>query len=329
MNLMREHIFITGGAGFMGSTLSPLLAAKTKVTVYDQFVGSSVVSQQWLQERGIESVKGDIRDEEKITKAMKGHTVVLALAAAHLRVSLAHPVEVHDVNSKGNLVTLLAAKKNKVKRVAYISSSEIYGSATDKKMTEEHKKNPTTVYGVSKYIGELYSMHFHHHEGVPGLIIRPFNTYGPRSHWDGFFGEVIPRMTIRALNGLPPMIFGDGSQSRDFTYITDIVDGIIAAASCDELLGDAVNIAYGQEVSVKTIVEAILSSTNPKLKPIRKDARPNDVARHAADTKKAQKLFGWKPKIDIQTGIKQYVSWVKENYTDTKKLLELIPEKNW
>lgn len=329
MNLLREHVFVTGGAGFMGATLSPLLAKKTDVTVYDQFSGSSVVTEKWLKDRGVKTVKGDIRDEEKIAKAMKNHTVVLHLAAAHLRVSLSLPVEVHEVNATGTLSALLAAKKNNVKRFAYISSSEIYGTATGITMKEDHVKNPTTVYGVSKYIGELYTKHFHTHEGIPTLIIRPFNTYGPHCHFDGSYGEVIPRMTIRALNGLSPMIFGDGSQTRDFTFIDDTVDGIIAAASCDKLVGDVANIAYGKEIPVGIIAKTILKYTNPKLNIIYKDARPNDVARHAANTKKAQKLFGWKPKTDIDTGIRTYVSWVKENYPDIKALLKLVPEKNW
>ena len=330
MKLINKKIFITGGAGFMGSFMAPELAKHNPVTVYDSCKTQSIVTPSWLKDQGVKKVVvGDTRDEKTITKAMAGHDVVISLAAAHIRVSLTKPVEVHDVNATGTLITLLAAKKNKIKRFAYVSSSEIYGTALGKVMDEEHPKDPTTIYGTSKYVGELYTMDFHHHEGLPGMIIRPFNTYGPRGHFEQVYGEVIQRMCIRALNNKSPIIFGDGLQTRDFTYVTDTVAGIMQCVECDDALGQATNIAFGKEVSIKTIAETVIANTNPKLTIDYQDERPNDVKRHAADTKKAQKLFGWKPEVSIQEGIKAYLSWVKQEYPDLKSLLKHIPDKNW
>jgi UDP-glucose 4-epimerase len=324
-----KKIFITGGAGFMGSFMAPQLAQKNTVTVYDHFATANVVTKKWLEKQGVHVVVGDTRDSDSITRAMKGHDIVITLAAAHIRLSLTNPRYVHDVNATGTFNTLLAAKKNNVERFAYVSSSEIYGTATGVKMKEDHLKNPTTIYGMSKYMGELYTMQFHRHEGVPAMVIRPFNTYGPRGHFEEVYGEVIQRMVIRALNNLPPIIFGDGLQTRDFTYVTDTVSGIMQCVSCDKALGESVNIAYGKEISIKTIAETVISLTNPKLKILYQDKRPNDVARHAADTLKAQKMFGWKPEVSIQVGIEKYIAWVKDAYPDLKSLLRHIPEKNW
>jgi len=141
-------------------------------------------------------------------------------------------------------------------------------------------------------------------------------------------GEVIPRMCVRALAGEAPLIFGTGEQTRDFTYISDTIKGILLASEHDALLGDVVNIAYGQEVSILQVAQAICKATGIKT-PVTLPARPNDVMRHAADTTKAKKLLGWKPEIDVDHGIHSYVAWLKKTYPDPKSLLNRIPEKNW
>lgn len=323
MKLERLSILVTGGAGFIGSHLSEALAKENRVLIYDNY-SSAVVP--FRQTRGI---KGDILDPKKLTHAMGGVDVVFHLAVACVRLSLGNPSHVHDVNATGTLNALLAAKKARVKRFVYISSSEVYGTATESTITEEHPVNPTTVYGMSKYVGELYTLYFHRHEGLPGIIIRPFNTYGPRSHFDGVYGEVIPRFVIRALNKKPPIIFGNGNQTRDFTYITDTVSGIMKAAQSDKLVGSVVNIAYGKEISIAEIARAVCSFTNLPYHPDFYPARPGDVARHAASIAKAKKLLAYKPTIDIDEGLALYIDWIKRTYKNPKNLIHLIPEKNW
>ena len=188
---------------------------------------------------------------------------------------------------------------------------------------------PTTVYGMSKYIGELYTKQYNDLFGLPTIIVRPFNTYGPRSHFNDVYGEVIPRFVIRALNGKQPLIFGSGRQTRDFTYVTDTIDGILKAAQSDKLLGQAINIAYGQEISILEIAETICKEIGLPFKPITKPARPNDVLKHFADIQKARKILFYEPKVTIAEGLKKYIAWVKHTYPDPKKLMKLVPDTNW
>ena len=300
MKLKNQHILITGGAGFIGSHLSLTLAKNNHVTIYDNF-SSSVLSLSHLRNlsdlSNLKVMKGDILDQKSLFRAMENIDIVFHLAVACVRMSLNNPIQVHEVNATGTLNTLYTAKKHKVKHFIYVSSSEVYGTAKRPLMSETHPTDPTTVYGMSKLIGEQYTRYFHAHEGLPTTIVRPFNTYGPRSHFDGVYGEVIPRFVIRSLNNKQPIIFGDGSQSRDFTYVDDTVRGLILSAESDELLGDTINIARGKEVTIKELAREINLIVTLPFDPIYKPARPNDVLRHAADISKAKKLLKFAPEI--------------------------------
>jgi len=328
MTLTNTSIFLPGGAGFMGSHLVELLSKNNQVTVYDNMT-SPTVNELWFSKfPNVTFINGDIRDENKLTQAMQGAKVVIHLAVAHVRFSLSHPLEVHDVNATGTLVSLRSAKNAQVERFVYVSSSEIYGSATEPLLYEDHPKDPTTVYGVSKYVGELYTNYFYAHEGLSTQVVRLFNTYGPRAHFEQVFGEVIPRMCIRALAGKPPVIFGTGQQTRDFTFITDSMAGLMQAASSSQLVGKTINIAYGREITLSQVADIICKKTGydgPLIAP----ARPHDVMRHAADTTQAKQLLGWNPKVDIEKGISQYIDWLKKEYPDPAYLLNQIPDTNW
>lgn len=328
--MKNKTILVTGGAGFIGGHFVENISRDNKVIIYDNFT-SSVLSLGDLGRLGtlgnLKVIKGDILDRKTLEKSMQGVDIVFHFAVVCVRLSLSDERYVHDVNATGTLNALLAAKRAGVKRFVYISSSEVYGSAIRPKISENHPINPTTVYGMSKYIGELYSMHFNDHQGLPVIIVRPFNTYGPRSHFDGVYGEVIPRFTIRALNKKQPIIFGTGRQTRDFTYVTDTVEGITRASG--QHSGSVINIARGQEVTISDIAKYVCAETKLSYRPIMKPARPNDVARHYADISKAKKLLSFEPKIAIAEGLKTYIAWVKKTYPDPKKLLINIPDKNW
>ncbi len=329
MMLKGQTILITGGAGFIGSHLSETLANDNCVIVYDNF-SSSVLSPDSLGRLGkLRVVKGDILDQKNLDAAMRGVDVVFHLAVACVRLSLSRPAHVHDVNATGTLMALQAAKKARVKRFIYISSSEIYGTSQKRRMSETHPINPTTVYGTSKYVGELYTSYFYKHEGLPTVTIRPFNTYGPRSHFEGVYGEVIPRFTLYALNRKQPTIFGSGNQSRDFTYISDTVSGIVQAAQSDKLLGDCVNIARGHNVTIRTLAKTICRLARIPFRPIMKPSRPNDVFRHAADITKAARVLRYRPAVSIREGLIRYGAWLTKMYPDHSLLLKQIPPANW
>ena len=163
------------------------------------------------------------------------------------------------------------------------------------------------------------------------MVVRPFNTYGPREPSEGFRAEVIPKFVMRAMAGLQPVIFGTGQQTRDFTWVEDTALGIILAAECDELIGDTVNIAFGQEVSIERICQLVLEllgkqDVQPKYLG---DDRPGDVKRHYADISKAQKLMGYSPTVDIEAGIERYIEWIQTQSLNIENWVDQEQIRNW
>ena len=330
MQLDGKRILVTGGAGFIGSSVVDALSPRASLVrvVDDLSIGRRENLADASSEGEIDLVVADINDRVAIRAACEGMDVVLHLACSCLRVSLYDPWGSHDVNAGGTLAVLEAARDAGVGRFIYVSSSEAYGTAQLAPMDESHPTNPTTVYGGSKLAGEAYTIAFLRTYGLSASIVRPFNTYGYRAHHEGPHGEVIPKMVARALNGLAPVIFGDGSQTRDFTFVTDTARGILAAAESDELVGEAVNIAFGREVSVARIAELVCDLCAPGLEPVVEPARPADVARHFADTAKAKRLLGFEAEIEFERGLRLYVDWVRERKPDVRALLD-EEVRNW
>jgi len=176
----------------------------------------------------------------------------------------------------------------------------------------------------------LYTLAYHKTYGLRSIVVRPFNTYGPREHLRGVYGEVIPRFVVRILNGHPPVIFGNGTQTRDFTYISDTIQGIMQASECDEMIGQTVNIARGKEVSINSLAEIIsIRLGRSALKPLYEEERPGDVMRHYADISKAGRLFHYRPETDIEKGIELYLAWFHAQKFDTARLFEEQVVFNW
>jgi UDP-glucose 4-epimerase len=328
--IARPRCLVTGGAGFIGSHLVDALVPSHNVVVLDDLSSGKLENiQHHVQSGGVEFIKGDVCDHKCVADAMHGCDVVFHLAVQCLRVSLSNPRLVHDVNATGTLNVCLASLEKKVKRLVYVSSSEVYGSSVIAPMSEAHPLLPTTPYGASKLAGEMYALTFHRTYGLPATVVRPFNTYGPRAHFEGAYGEVIPKFILRALNNLPPVVFGDGLQTRDFTYVTDTVHGLMLAASADALVGDVVNIAYGREISVADIADAILQLTGrPELRPVFTAERPADVRRHYASIVKAQGLLGFQPRIAVRQGLEKYIDWFTTTI-NPERALQFESERNW
>jgi UDP-glucose 4-epimerase len=331
LEIRNMKILVTGGAGFIGSHLVDELARNNRVLIVDNF--SSGEKENIIRHEGMDNVKivtGDIRDKDMVSSITGDIDVIYHLAVQCLRISLKDPDIVHEVNVTGTLNLLNAALRNSVKRFIYVSSSEAYGTARKAPMSEDHPLEPTTVYGASKLAGELYALAYHKTYGLGTSVVRPFNTYGPREHLQGAYGEVIPRFVLRVLNGKPPVIFGDGTQTRDFTHVTDTVRGIILASQCDSLVGQAVNIARGREVSINQLAGIIAHRLGRDgLKPVYEQSRPGDVMRHYADISKATRLFGFSPEIDIEKGIGLYIDWFLSKKYDIHELSEKEMLFNW
>lgn len=332
MKLIGKNIIVTGGAGFIGSHLVDALAPTNQVTVVDNLSSGKLENiQSHLDRKTIEFVQADITDLEQMKKLVQENQVVFHLAVQCLRLSLSEPYLVHEVNATGSLNLCQAAYEADIERFVYISSSEAYGTAKTVPMNEDHPLEPTTPYGVSKLAGEAYARSYYLSFGLPAVMVRPFNTYGPREHLEGAYGEVIPRFVLRVINGLPPVVFGDGEQKRDFTEVRDIVRGIVAVCEYDGLIGETINIAAGREVSINELAQIVLRvlGKDGKLAPLYMDPRPGDVRRHYADISKAQQFLNFKPQIGIEDGIRNYIDWVKEQNWDLEHLQQQEVIINW
>ncbi len=332
MKLAGKRILVTGGAGFIGSNLVDALVANNEVTVVDNLSSGSIDNIQHCLEKGvIRFVQADIRDSERMFELTRNIDIIYHLAVQCLRVSLYDPRLVHDVNATGTLNLCMAALKAGVERFIYVSSSEVFGTAVTVPMGEDHPLAPTTPYGASKLAGEAYARSYYLTFDLPVVIVRPFNTYGPREHLEGVYGEVIPRFVLRVMNSLPPVIFGNGQQTRDFTDVRDIVRGILLASEREALLGETVNIAAGKEVSVSEVAQIVLTSLgcNGELAPTHIDPRPGDVRRHYADISKARQVLNFQPEIAITEGIQHYIDWVREQNWDIASLQQREVVINW
>ncbi len=332
MKVEGLRVLVTGGAGFIGSHLVDLLSSQNKsVIVLDNFTsGKRENLKDHLNNKNVTIIEGDVRDKKLLIDITKDIDIAYHLAVQCLRVSIKDPEINHEVNATGTLNLCIASLKNRIKRLVYVSSSEVYGSAVTVPMNEDHPLNPMTVYGASKAAGEMYTLAYHKTYGLESMVVRPFNTYGPRSHFEGTYSEVIPKFALRYLCDASPVIFGDGTQTRDFTYVTDTVQGILMASECDKMIGQAVNIARGQEVSVNRLADIISKKLDKEdIKPVYETGRPGDVLRHHAGVIKARDMFGYTALIDIENGIEQYIGWFKAQGYDYEGLLKQDKVFNW
>lgn len=327
MKIEGKRVLVTGGAGFVGSHLVDLLARSNAVTVLDDF--SVGLRSNLSSSPHVNVVTADVRDRASISAAVKQAEVIFHLAVVCLRVSIPDPMAGHLVNDLGTLNLLLAARDSSVERFIYVSSSEVYGSAIRVPMDETHPLNPATPYAAAKLAGEAYTLSFHRTYGLPATVVRPFNMYGPREHADGPSGEVLPRFVARAMAGKPLVVFGDGLQTRDFTWVGDAVRGILMAAECDELVGDRVNIARGQEVSVLEVARLVQEAVGTRSLILHQAERPGDVRRHLAGVERARSRLGFDAGVGINEGVARYVDWVRSVPQAAGPRLEAQEARNW
>jgi UDP-glucose 4-epimerase len=321
---MTCSVLITGGAGFIGSHLADrLMAEGCAVTILDDFSSGRRENLAHADDRQLRIVEGSVLDAAAVEGAIDGCDRVYHLAVQCVRRSLGNPIENHEVNATGTLRVLEAARRHRVRRFVYCSSSEVYGNCGVERLSEDAPCLPVTVYGAAKLAGEHYTNAYWQTYGLPTIVVRPFNAYGPRAHESGDLAEVIPRFIIRVLNNLPPVIFGGGDNGRDFTYVTDTARGIALAADCDALLGRTVNIARGEMITVAQVAAVIARTCGcSELLPFRFEPRPGDVFKLRADTTLAERMMAFRAELDFEDGIRRYVSWFRAQHNDVAALLE-------
>ncbi|MFC6668992.1 SDR family NAD(P)-dependent oxidoreductase [Marinobacterium aestuariivivens] len=231
-DMNNSTVMVTGGAGFIGSELShQLCQCAERVIIVDNLVNGKRENIQQLLNDRVTFYPYDIRDLDKMIPLLNEVDVVFHLACLGVRHSIHSPLENHDVNATATLNLLKASREARVGRFVYVSSSEVYGTAQWVPMTENHPTLPMTVYGGSKLAGESYTRAFYRTYNYPTVVVRPFNSFGPRCHHEGDSGEVIPKFLLRAMAGQSLIIHGDGSQTRDFTYVSDTARGFSAPDS--------------------------------------------------------------------------------------------------
>lgn len=331
MNLKGKTYLVTGGAGFIGSELCrQLQAADASVRIVDNLANGHRENVAEILSPNCVLHVTDIRDLESMQTLLTGCDGVFHLACLGVRHSIHSPMESHEVNATATLNLLRLARETNVPRFVYVSSSEVYGTAQSVPQPEEHPTFPMTVYGAAKLAGECYTRAFHRTYDYATVVIRPFNSYGPRSHHEGDSGEVIPKFLLRTLAGKPMVIFGDGSQTRDFTFVSDTARGILEAGLSENTVGETINIGSGFEIPIRELADEVRCVTGlPDALIIHEADRPGDVLRLYSDTSKAQRLIGFEPRVTLRDGLTQLLAWYRSQDNSPEEMLRTEIVKNW
>ena len=308
-------MLVTGGAGFIGSHLTEALLQKGhRVRVLDDF--STGKRENLIFDKkypSLEIIEGDIRHLAICQKAMKGIEYVFHQAALpSVQRSVEDPLGSNAVNVGGTLNILFTAREETVKRVIYASSSSIYGDTPTLPKHEEMPSNPLSPYALQKYIGEQYCRLFYQLYGLETVSLRYFNIFGPRQDPNSIYSAVIPKFIDALLRGSPPIIFGDGEQSRDFTYIENVVEGNLLAMSAEHLHGEAINIACAEKTSLNQLVNVLRQILGSKLSPVYEEPRQGDVRHSLADIRKGKEILNYEPRVGIALGLKKTVEFFQK-----------------
>ena len=306
---------VTGGAGFIGSHIvQELLRRKHRVRVLDNFSTGTRKNLSGFLDK-IDLVEGDIRDMVAVRKAVGGIDYVLHQAAlASVERSVDNPLETNEVNVQGTLYLLEAARKARVRRFVLASSSSVYGSSQRLPKRETMKPNPLSPYAITKLTGERYCQVFFDLYGLETTCLRYFNVFGPRQDPNSHYAAVIPKFILAMMNHRSPTIFGDGEQSRDFTYVSNAVQANVLACTARAAPGQVINIACGGRYTVNTLFANLQNLIAVPLSARHTHSRPGDIRHSLADISKARRLMGYQPKINFEEGLKKTVAWFKKEH---------------
>jgi nucleoside-diphosphate-sugar epimerase len=314
MEKNMSTILVTGGAGFIGSNLTEaLLRRGHTVRVLDDF--STGKRENLMFDPAypsLEIVEGDLRDLTTCKKAVQGIEYIFHQGALpSVQRSVEDPETSHAVNAGGTLNILLAAREKGAKRVIYAASSSVYGDTPILPKHEEMPPHPLSPYALQKYIGEQYCRLFYQLYGLETISLRYFNIFGPKQDPNSLYSAVIPRFIDALLQGRSPIIFGDGEQSRDFTYIENVVHANLLAMSADHLRGEAINIACGKRISLNQLVSVLKEILGSKQSPLYQEPRKGDVQHSLADIQRGKEILNYEPKVGIEAGLRRTVDFFR------------------
>jgi UDP-glucose 4-epimerase len=301
---------VTGGAGFIGSHIVEALVERgERVRVLDNFSTGKLDNLRNAARNSVEIIEGDVLDLDTVRQAMDGVSYVLHQAAiVGVHQSMADPLATHSVNVTGTLNVLTAAYEIGVKRVVFASSCAVYGDNDALPLQETAPPRPLSPYAASKLAGEAYCQTFFPAYHLPTVCLRYFNVFGPRQQPNGDYAAVIPKFIERMKAGLPPTIYGDGKQTRDFIHVSDVVRANLLACEHQGAVGQIFNVALGQPVSLLTLVSMLNSLRGTPLSPQFEPVRPGDIRHSAGDSRQIATRLGFKAEMSVLEGLRQLVT---------------------
>jgi len=306
---------VTGGAGFIGSHLTEELVRRGhRVRVVDNLCTGK--RRNLAHVPGVDVIEGDLADPAVAPRAVEGVDFVLHQAAIpSVPRSVQDPLTSHRANVDATLNVLLAARDARVKRVVYAASSSAYGETPTLPKVETMAPAPLSPYALQKLVGEQYGRLFTDLYGLETVSIRYFNVFGPRQDPSSPYSGVISLFISALCDGRPPTIYGDGEQTRDFTYVANVVDGVLRACEAPGAAGAVINVATGARISLNTLFRAVRELVGARVDPVYAPARAGDVRDSQADIQKARRLLGYEPTVSFEEGLKKTVDWYRAAQT--------------
>jgi UDP-glucose 4-epimerase len=320
LEINKKKILVTGGAGFIGSHLAEgLLKLGASVTVLDNlddfYPGKDRNVEGLLGAVRFRFVRGSILDLDQLTPLIRGSDAVVHLAAqAGIRYCNEKPFKANEVNATGTMNVVASCQKLGVKKLVYASSSSVFGDPVKTPMDENHPTNPNNPYGASKLAGEKYCTSFARAYGMDITCLRYFSVYGPRGRPD----QVLYSFAEKVGKGEPPTIYGDGSYSRDFTYVSDVVSATIFALYRDSEGGSVLNIGYGKDYKMIDVARRIIAHYGGDFEPRFVAQYEGDFSRTLCDNELARRTLGWRPQVKFEDGLESFLKWYDENCLPTR-----------
>ena len=310
----KRSCLVTGGAGFIGSHIATaLLSRGDRVRVIDNLATGKERNLDGIRDR-IEFVEADLSDFEAMRRAFEGITHVFHQAAIpSVPRSVAEPRLNHESNANGTFNVLMAARDAKVKRVVYAASSSVYGGTVELPKREDIVPAPLSPYAAAKLVGEYYGQAFASSYGLETVSLRYFNVFGPRQDPTSAYSGVISKFVTALLAGENPVIFGNGEQTRDFTYVDHVVDANLRAAEMPEARGQVMNIGTGTRTSLNVLLATLQKIIGTNLKPVYQPARGSEPRDSEADISRARVLLGYRPELPLEEGLRRTVDWYRSD----------------
>src|SRR5882672_5794444 len=307
---------VTGGAGFIGSnTVDELVRRGHGVVVLDDLSSGKEENLADIRNK-ITLIKGSIIDIEVVRKAMHEADYVLHLAArTSVPKSVKDPIETNRINIDGTLNVLVAARDAKVKRIVFAASSSAYGETPTLPKVEKMEPQPISPYGVTKYVGELYAQTFGRCYGLENVSLRYFNIFGPRQDPDSPYSGVLSRFSTSFLDSAPPVVFGDGEQTRDFTYVDNAVLANILACEAPSASGRSFNVGTGHAVSLNQVLQMLQKASGKALETKYEPAREGDIRDSLADIRLAKEFLGYEPAVLFEEGLERTYAWYQSHHS--------------